>query len=410
MQHRADRRPTRDAWTLVICLSRVCLFTNFMVVAASIPVLIKAWDLSAAQAGSIVSSFTIGYAVSLFAFSWAADHFGAKRIALVSAWASAASALTFAFFARDYTSAMLLYCLAGLMQGGTYTPVIILFSEHYPPNRRGGAVGLLIASTSVGYATSLLLSGYALSLGGYQAAFILTGLFPLAGAALLHATLMRTPNTVHPRNREMTLGAALLKVPAARNVIFGYIAHNWELLGMWAWAPAFLAASLALHGSTTVSATEIGAYISAASHILGASASLSMGALSDRLGRRVVLISTAAISMLLSFTIGWMIMLPIGLLALFALAYSFSALGDSPVLSTALTETVPPALLGGALAVRSLAGFAAGATAPLAFGLVLDHMQAAGAAPAVSWGVSFAALGIGGLLATACALGLRKAT
>ena len=89
------------------------------------------------------------------------------------------------------------------------------------------------------------------------------------------------------------------------------------------------------------------------------------------------------------------------------LAYAFLAIGDSAVLSTALTETVDPAWLGSVLAVRSLLGFGAGAAAPLAFGAVLD---AVGGSGPLAWGLAFASLGIAGALAAWFAFRLSDGT
>ena len=79
----------RDPWVLAVCLARVFLFANFMAMAATLPIIMPAWEIGAAQAGSVITSFTIAYAVSLFATSWIADHFGAKRVALISCWLAA---------------------------------------------------------------------------------------------------------------------------------------------------------------------------------------------------------------------------------------------------------------------------------------------------------------------------------
>ncbi len=391
-----------------MCIARVFLFANFMVVAASIPVIIDDWGLSAAQAGSIVSSFTVCYAVSLFGLSWLADHFGAKRVTVASAWAAAAAALAFGLFARDFTSAFLLYGLAGLTQGGTYTPVIMLFADRFPPRWRGSAVGWLIGSTSIGYAASLAVSGLAIGLGGWQAAFIASGILPIAGAILLTATLRDTANVIHPRTASGALRNTFLARSDGRRLVVGYTAHSWELLGMWAWMPTFITTAAALGGFAAASATGIGAYISAAGHIIGAVASLTMGGLSDRLGRKAVLVGMAAISAVLSLTIGWLVWLPLVILAVLALVYSFSAIGDSAVLSTALTEAVPPGSLGSVLAIRSLLGFGAGAIAPLVFGAILDATGDAADSASFSWGMAFASLGVGGIIATACAVRLGR--
>jgi MFS family permease len=124
-----------------------------------------------------------------------------------------------------------------------------------------------------------------------------------------------------------------------------------------------------------------------------------MGQASDRYGRRAVLIAMAAIGALCSFGFGWSGQLAPSLLLAFAALYGFAALGDSSVLSTAMSEAVPAGYLGRALAVRSILGIGIGAVAPAAFGAILDV-----AAPGQRWGWAFALMGIGGVVATVCAL------
>src|SRR5262249_57357861 len=87
--------------------------------------------------------------------------------------------------------------------------------------------------------------------------------------------------------------------------------------------------------------------------------------------------------------------------------YAFTALGDSPVLSTALTESVSAPYLGAALALRSFLGFRAGALAPMVFGAILDATNPAGGTPTV-WRRAFIALGVGGASATLGAWGLPR--
>jgi len=157
-----------------------------------------------------------------------------------------------------------------------------------------------------------------------------------------------------------------------RLLIAGYTFHCWELLGMWSWTPAFFAAVIAISGSNFGETVHFGAYLVASMHLVGALASVTMGRLADLLGRRVVLAQVAAI-------------------------------GDSPVLSTALTEMVEPGHLGSILAVRSLLGFGAGGIAPLVFGAILDLTNPPNTAPE-TWGWAFTILGLGGLCATLSAI------
>jgi MFS family permease len=396
-----------DAWLVSQCATRTLLTLVFMTYAACLPALRIEWHMSGAAAGSVSTGFQLAYAVSLLGFSSLADRIGARRVFLASALLSAMAAVAFATLARSYASALILHSLLGASQGGTYTTAIMLMADRYPSERRGRAVGWLIASSSLGYALSLLLSGMALRHGGYRLAFVVTAAGPVLALPLAWLALRSTPTVVHARQREVRFGRDVLRNGNAMRLILGYTFHSWELLGMWTWIPAFLAASFVLSGSPAPQALEGSAYLSAAFHVMGLLASSTMGRLSDSLGRRPLLVALAAVSTVCSFTFGWLPALPALLIGLLGAVYAFAALGDSPVLSTALTEEVNPSYLGSALALRSLLGFSAGAVAPLAFGVVLDASNPPAAMPTV-WGWGFVALGLGGLGATLCAYGLPR--
>jgi MFS family permease len=391
---------------LAICGARVFLFATFMTAAAVIPLITLDWSLSATAAGAIVSAFTLCYAASVFGFAWAADHFGAKRMVVVSALAAGASSALFGTTAQDWWSALLTYSLVGATQGGVYTPLVMLLSDEVEPARRGKVMGWLIASTSAGYAASLGVAALGVALGGWKAAFLLTGLLPAIGAVVLIGALAPFANRIHPRSREARVRDEIVTNRESRLLIAGYTGHSWELLGMWAWIPAFLAAAFALKGEAATGAAISGAYLSGLLHLVGAVAAFTMGRLSDRAGRRPVLVVLAAAGALASFVVGWLIHAPSIVLIPLALAYAFVTLGDSPVLTTAISEVVRPGYLGAVLAWRGFAGFGAGAVAPLAFGFVLDQTHMNG--PMVSWGLAFAGLGLGGAIALACAVALRR--
>ena len=396
-----------DGWLMAICIGRIFMYMNFMVYAACLPILKGEWGMSATQAGSIASGFAIGYAASLAVASWLADRFGARRIFVLSAAMSAATSILFGFFARDYWTTLWFYSLIGFTQGGVYTPGIVLMAEQFPVARRGGAVGWFIASTSLGYAGSLAVSGALIALGGYTLAFIGTGLLPSLGALILWFTLRRTPNVVHDRRTGISLTAVLKNERNVRSLMAGYMWHCWELLGMWAWTPAFLAASLVFSGTASIQSAELAAYCVAVMHIVGAVASSTMGHLSDLLGRRVVLTALGAAGALFSMVFGWLIALPPPILVGLMLVYGFVVIGDSAVLSAAMTEVVAPNRLGSVLAIRSLLGFGAGAVSPVAFGLVIDHLRFGDHASS-AWGPAFMVFAIGGLGATWYAWRFRR--
>jgi len=370
-----------------------------MTYAAALPVLQKEWQMSSIAAGSIASGFQIGYALSLVTFSTLADRISPKALYLWSNFAGALFSLGFALLTHGYLSALLLYTFVGISLGGTYTTGLMILSDHYPVKRRGMAMGFFIASTSFGYALSLLLSGIALPSGGYRLSFLLTCLGPLVGSILAWITLFKTELPAARHQEEQKFIKEVLGKRPVRLLISGYTFHNWELLGMWAWTPAFLSSCLAIRGTDGLWAAGLGAYITALFHVTGIFSSFSMGALSDRLGRARVIIMISSISVACSFVFGWSIGWPFILVVGIGIIYAFSALGDSPVFSAALTEVVETPYLGAAFGLRSFLGFGAGAISPILFGAVLDWTN-----PIATthihyevWGWSFSILGIGGL-------------
>jgi len=389
-----------------VFVARVLLYTPFITVAGCIPVLIEEWQIGAAQASLIVSGFYFAYAFSLLGFSWLGDHVGAKRSVMISACTTAISCLAFAIYAEDFISTLILYSLIGLCQGGVYTPLIVLFRENAPVGRLGTAVGWLIASTSIGYAASIGLTGLSVGISGWRLAFLATGLPPLIGAFILLVAIKPLANVVHLRVPGSGLWQELRKNKSAKQLLGGYISHNWELLGMWAWAPSLIAASFVLNGETTVEASQWGAYFITLMHLGGAVAAYIMGRLSDNLGRRTVLIWLGIIATGFSFSVGWFVDFTPYLIAVLVIVYSFFAIGDSPVLSTAMAESVEPACLGAMLAVRSLAGFIVGAISPIVVGSVIDALRAGQASDTMIWGAAFSTLGFGGLFAVFFAVGL----
>ena len=394
-----NKRTRFDWWLAGICASRVFNGLVFMTYAAAIAVLQGEWRMSAAQAGSIAGGFQIGYAISLVVCSSISDRISPRRVHLWSLFAAGMSALGFALFARDFVSALLLYTLVGISMGGTYTTGVMIIADQYAPRSRGMAVGCFIASTSFGYACSLAISGVAIPLGGYRLSFLLTCLGPLVGWLLAWFTLRATTVPAAGRRKGQRFTREVLGNRRAMLLIWGYTFHNWELQGMWAWTPAFMAACLGLAGAAGVKAAGYGAYITAFFHVMGLFASFSMGILSDRLGRARVIMVLAATSTVCSFLFGWAVGWPLAIVVAIGVVYAFSILGDSPVFSAALTEEVDPSYLGAALGLRSLVGFGAAAVAPLAFGAVLDWTNPLihGQRLYTTWGWAFCVLGLGGL-------------
>ena len=381
-----------------LVLARICTTAIFMTYPACLSGLLESWQMSAARAGLIQGGFTAAFALSLLLSSLLCDRIGAKRIFGLASAASAAAALFFALFARSFETGLLALFLVGMTQGGTYTPAIMLVSANSDPARKSAAIGWVLAGMSIGYVISIFLSTTLQTRFGYQAAFLVTAAITLFGWGL---AVFSVKNAQEGQIAQVTAGGEFSAGMRrrARLLTLGYIGHSWELLGMWAWVPAFLAAAALAQGS--ISALELGLWTALALHLSGFFSSFLSGYAADRFGARPVLIAFALLGCLCSAVIGWLPGLSLPILLALVAVYGFATIGDSAVLSSAMTDAVPAQHLGKVLGLRSVLGIGAGALAPVLFGLSLDSFPGAS-----GWGIAFSTLALGGLLATVCAFSL----
>ena len=366
-----------------------------------LPLTQAAWGLSGKQAGLIQSAFHLGYLTSLFIVGFIADHFGAKRAYITTGVAACLSPWAFVLFADGFWSAFWLHALTGLCQGGTYTPALALINDNVERSRRGRAMGYLIAGSSAGYALSLGVAGLALQFTEWRGALAVVACLPVFSWLLGLYVLRGTQNLVHPRPAGESLVASLPAVIRNRKgmlSIWGYTFHNWELLGLWAWLPAFLTAALLFHGDDFQHASSIALMFTALTYIANIAGSIVGGTMADRWGRTQTILLWSCVSLVLSFSFGWLIAAPIALLVALACLYNFAGIADSSTHSTVLAESVPPHYLGVAYAVRSVIGFGAGVVSPVAFGWALDFFGEKTNTEPLAWGIAWATLGLGGLL------------
>ncbi len=382
--------------------------TWFVAYSAVLPLTQAAWGLSGKQAGLIQSGFHLGYLTSLFIVGFIADHFGAKRAYITTGVAAAVSPWAFVLFADGFWSAFWLHALTGLCQGGTYTPALSLINDNVERARRGRAMGYFIAGSSAGYAICLGVAGFAMKFTDWRGALAVVAVLPIISWVSGLLVLRGTPNLVHERPAGESLIAALPAVLRNRRgmlSIWGYTFHNWELLGIWAWLPAFLTAALLLHGASPENAL----LFAAITYVANIAGSIAGGTMADRWGRTQTILTWSCVSLALSFSIGWLIGAPMALLIALACVYNFAGIADSSTHSTVLAESVPPHSLGVAYALRSVIGFGAGVVSPFVFGWALDLAGGGKASTdAAAWGIAWATLGVGGLLGPLATRRLQK--
>jgi MFS family permease len=247
---------------------------------------------------------------------------------------------------------------------------------------------------------SILIANAMLAVADYRLSFAVTAGVAVVGSALSIAAT----RTARDQVAQMDLIKTSYDRPwkrQARLLTLGYIGHTWELFGAWAWIPAFLTASLLSQSRMT--GIEVGVWTAVTLHVSGFFGSFLSGYAADHFGAKPVLVTFSLVGAACSLVVGWLSELNVALLLALVWIYGFAIIGDSSVLSSAMTEAVPASQLGRALGLRSILGVGAGSVSPIAFGMALDMTPAS-----VSWGLAFCTLAVGGALAFACAIALRK--
>jgi MFS family permease len=271
---------------------------------------------------------------------------------------------------------------------------------------------LLIAGSSAGYAIALVAAGIALKFTDWRGALAVIAVLPAAAWLLTLWAVRGTPNLIHARPPGEAMLAALPAVLKNRRgmlSVWGYTFHNWELLGLWAWLPAFLTAALMAHGTRAADAATLALSLSALTYMANIAGSVIGGTMADHWGRTKTILLWSCVSLALSFSIGWLMALPLGLLVALACLYNFAGIADSSTHSTVLAESVPAHHLGVAYAVRSVIGFGAGVLSPVVFGWALDAASGGNStADPYAWGIAWTTLGLGAMLGPLATLRLHR--
>jgi len=398
--HCAEPAPRRG-WLALLCASRLLQATIATAYSGVLPFVMADWHMTAAQAGSIQSAWHVGYMSSLFAVGLLADRYGPHRVFVIGSAISATAALAFALFAHGHLSAMLLYGLAGLCAGASYTPGLQLLAHNAGPAVRGRAMGLFLGAASMGYALSLAAVATFSHAQHWRLGLWVAAGCTLAGALLTVPALRRmrpAAPSASPGAMREGVWHALAETVRDKPAMAGnwaYAFHCWELMALWAWLPAYLVAS----AGGTASWQGAGIALAALAHLASVAGSIAGGAASDRFGRARIMMAATVASLCMSFAFGWMWTWPLWLLAAAAAVYNLLAIADSSVYATALADVVAPHRLGVAYSVRSVMGFGAGALSPWVFGLMLDWGQTRfGFGSTHGWVAAWSSVGLGALL------------
>jgi MFS family permease len=380
--------------TLLVCLAEIFGLASIAVFPALLPTFQAEWKLSNTAAGWISAAYYAGYMILVPVLTSITDRVDARRVMGLGAVLGVLTAVSYAYFARGFWSALMLRFLSGVSLAGIYMPGLKVVGDHTEGQGtlQSRFISFYTASFSIGASISYLLAGEINALAGWRWAFAASAIS--AAAALVIVIVYVPPARVRDGDRQALLSdfKVVFRSRAAMAYVLAYAAHMWELFSLRSWIVAFLAFSIQLQptGAFTWSPTQIAFII----NLIGLPASIGGNELSRVFGRRRVISIVMIMSAALGTVLGFSAALPYLLVAAMAVVYGITIVGDSASLTAGVVAAAPQGYRGTTLAVHSTLGFCSAFLGPLAVGVVLDLFGG----NRLAWGMGFVCMAAGCLL------------
>lgn len=374
---------------LLFCINLVN-YVDRQVLFALLPLIKADMALSDARLGALASAFMLVYMCAAPMVAWRADR--GSRVPWIAGGIGLWSLATgLGGFARNYAELFLARALVGVGESGYGAVSPSFVAEHFPKERRGGALALFSMAIPVGSALGYVLGGWIGGTWGWRSALWAAGL-PGAVLCLLALRLKDPRPAAAPGAPGPSLGdyARLYSIKSYLASTLAMTAMTFALGGLAVWMPSFLNRAWGL------SVAEAGTVFGALTVGAGLVGSLLGGWLGDKLlkvtGKAYFLVSG----------VGLVLALPAGVMAVqsssypAALAFLFLAealafLNMGP-LNGVIVWVTPPAVRNMAFAANIFVIHALGdAVSPALIGLASDRW---GLAPALSGTMLF--LGLAG--------------
>lgn len=374
---------------LLFCINLVN-YVDRQVLFSLLPLIKADMNVSDAKLGALASAFMLVYMCAAPLVAWRADR-GSRVPWIVGGIGLWSLATGLGGFARNYVQLFLARSLVGVGESGYGAVSPSFVAEHFPKEKRGGALALFSMAIPVGSALGYVLGGWIGGHYGWRAALFAAGV-PGFFLAVLATRLKdpRPPLAASEPGPGLKEYLCLYRTKSYLASTLAMTAMTFALGGLAVWMPSFLNRTWGL--SVAESGTIFGG-ITVAAGLVG---SLLGGWLGDRLlkvtGKAYFLVSG----------IGFVLAMPAGMLAVRSTSYEASlaflflaemlAFLNMGPLNGVIVWVTAPAVRNMAFAANIFVIHALGdAASPALIGLASDRW---GLAPALSFTMLF--LGLAG--------------
>lgn len=210
---------------IVMPLWTCCLFIvvmNTTMFNVSLPVIIRDLQITSDLGSWVISSYSIGYALSTVIYSRLSDRIPVRKLVTVGLLILGCSSLLGLFahnFALLLTTRILQSAGAGVMAGLG----LVIASRYIPVERRGAALALISSGSAMAFGLGPIVGGLISEYMGWNGLFAITVLVLLALPALLYFLPRETVNSEQP----FDFTGALLTVINAATLLVAITQRSW---------------------------------------------------------------------------------------------------------------------------------------------------------------------------------------
>jgi MFS family permease len=249
-----------------------------------LPEMLPSLGISKTQAGTIFAVYFMVYTICTPVMGTLSDLFNYRLILTLFTAVLACGALLMAYVS-SFGQACLFFSIAGLGHAACWAPVAALVQKWVPDNKRGTAMSFVTMGVGLGIPLWGTLLPMIVAAANWQAGWLGMGLFGL-GVAVLNLILVRNPvepDGPKPTAREKlktvgTIYTSLFKAKTFWLIGTAYLLVGFNVLVPFTFLPVYAREALHLDYATS---TRFVALIA----VLGIGGQLSLGTLSDSLGR-----------------------------------------------------------------------------------------------------------------------------
>ncbi len=317
------------------------------------------FHMSHAQIGTLASVLAITWAASTFFFGAMSDRVGRKRVLIPAVFIfSILSWMT--GLAHSFHQLLWIRGLMGLAEGPTWSIMTALIEESSAVQRRGRNIGLVVSAAAlVGLAAAPVLTTQVAARWGWRSAFFLAGVPGFLMGALIWKFVKEPAHEETESHEKPTLRdyVSLLRFRNMWLCCLGATGFMSWLFALNVFAPLYI--TEVAHQPATTAGLLLGA-TGLGSFFLG----FLLPSLSDRVGRKPVLLVSAAMSALipLVFLVPVLYVYPFLLAAIVFVTNSGQGMA-SLLMVLVPTESVPPQFRATSIGLATLVGEIFGATA-----------------------------------------------